>query len=173
MIYTDIHELANNIVLARSYSDNDVRHCRGVIATSGGFDPLHIGHIRIIRQSQSLDDEAVKWYPQDQLLIVIVNGDGFLTRKKGKPFMKLEERMEIINAIKGVDAVVPWDDGSQTVIGALAILKPNIFTKGGDRSSSDVVPEAEICQQIGCKIIYGVGGTDKVQSSSDLIKGIS
>lgn len=131
-----------------------------IIATSGGFDPIHVGHIRCIQQSKNA---------HKQLLVVIVNGDGFLTRKKGKPFMSHLERMEIVNAIEGVDYVVGWDDGSQDVIGAIEILKPNFFTKGGDRSSSDKVAEAEICEKVGCKILYGVGGFDKAQSSSALI----
>ena len=154
MIYESIEELAKNLENTRTY--------RRVIVTSGGFDPLHIGHLRCIQQSKQTDRD---------ILVVIVNSDGFLTRKKGKPFMPLAERMEIIDGLRDVDFVTTWDDGSQTVVGALEILKPNVFTKGGDRSSADKVPEAEVCDRIGCVIRYGVGGTDKVQSSSDLIKG--
>lgn len=153
MIYNSIEECAEHLKVAKTIY-------RQIIATSGGFDPLHIGHIRCIRASKTRSDE---------ILVVIVNGDGFLTRKKGKPFMSLAERMEIVDALYGVDFVVPWDDGSQTVSGALEILKPDIFTKGGDRSSADKVPEVDICNKIGCTILYGVGGTDKVQSSSSLI----
>lgn len=153
MIYHDIHKLARDL--------DTMRDDYGIVCTSGGFDPLHIGHLRCIRDSKNRSDE---------LLVVIVNGDGFLTRKKGKPFMPLAERMEIIDALRGVDYVVSWDDGSQTVVGALGIIKPNVFTKGGDRSSRDRVPEADICEQISCTIRYGVGGNTKIQSSSDLIK---
>lgn len=134
-----------------------------IVATSGGFDPIHIGHIRCIQESAAIASPGI--------LVVIVNGDGFLVRKKGKPFMLHEERMQIVDALRGVDYVVGWDDGSQTVVGALGIIKPNVFTKGGDRSSADRVPEVDICNQVGCRIVYGVGGTDKIQSSSDLIKG--
>ena len=96
-------------------------------------------------------------------------GDDFLERKKGYAFMPLEERMEIINAIKGVDFVVPWEtDGDQTVCGALELLRPRFFTKGGDRTDYTNIPEWDICQNIGCEIIAGVGG-DKIQSSSDLV----
>jgi D-beta-D-heptose 7-phosphate kinase/D-beta-D-heptose 1-phosphate adenosyltransferase len=154
MIYNTIEELAK-------YLESYNLPYRHLVATSGGFDPIHIGHLRCIQQSkQSLHD----------ILVVIVNGDGFLTRKKGKPFMPLAERMEIIDGLRGVDFVTTWDDGSQNVIGALEILKPHLFAKGGDRSSADKVPEAEVCAKIGCTILYGVGGTDKVQSSSNLIK---
>ncbi len=154
-MFETIEELAKNLQNAKAAY-------RRIVVTSGGFDPLHIGHLRCIQQSKESDRD---------LLVVIVNGDGFLTRKKGKPFMPLEERMEIIRGLKGVDFVTTWDDGSQTVVGALEILKPDVFTKGGDRSSADKVPEAEVCERIGCTIRYGVGGTDKVQSSSDLLKG--
>ena len=128
-----------------------------IVATSGGFDPLHIGHLRCLQESAKLG-----------ILVVIVNGDGFLTRKKGKPFMSLEERMEIIDGIRGVSYVMSWDDGGQTVSGALELIRPHVFTKGGDRSSAGVVPEFEVCERIGCEVVFGVGG-GKIQSSSNLI----
>lgn len=134
-----------------------------IVTTSGGFDPIHIGHIRCIQESASIATP-------NGLLIVIVNGDGFLTRKKGKPFMSHEERMQIVDALRGVDYVVGWDDGSQTVVGALESIKPDVFCKGGDRSLASNVPEVDICNKIGCRIAYGIGGVAKVQSSSDLIK---
>ena len=85
--------------------------------------------------------------------------------------MNVSERMEIISGIRGVDEVTTWDDGSQTVIGAIDILKPSYFTKGGDRSDPSVVPEYEICRKINCDIVFGVGG-EKIQSSSDLISNM-
>ncbi len=130
-----------------------------LVVTSGGFDPLHVGHLRCILDCSNLAD----------IVIVVVNGDGFLTRKKGKPFMNLVERMEIISGIRGVDYVVPWDDGSQTVTGALEILKPDIFAKGGDRDSSSNVPEFDMCQKIKCEVVFNVGG-HKIQSSSSLVE---
>lgn len=136
-----------------------------IVATSGGFAPIHIGHIRCIQESASI---AAHQYG---VLIVIVNGDGFLTHKKGKVFMPLEERMEIVDALRGVDYTVGWDDGSQTVVGALELIRPTVFAKGGDRSSSKVVPEFDICEKIGCRVVFGVGGKDKIQSSSNLIVG--
>jgi len=142
---------------------DDLRDIHQIVATSGGFDPVHIGHIRCIQESASIATTG-------GILVVIVNGDGFLTRKKGKPFMPHEERMQIIDALRGVDYVTGWDDGSQTVVGALELLRPHVFTKGGDRSLASNVPEVGICEKIGCRIAYGIGGTDKVQSSSDLIK---
>jgi len=136
-----------------------------LIVTSGGFSPCHKGHCRCLRDSAQL----AHYY--HGVFLVLVNGDGFLRRKTGRePFMKLDERLEIVDAIKGVDYAVGWEDESQTVVEALRQLKPTYFTKGGDRSSVDQVPEAEVCQEIGCQILYGIGGADKVQSSSWLIK---
>jgi D-beta-D-heptose 7-phosphate kinase/D-beta-D-heptose 1-phosphate adenosyltransferase len=134
-----------------------------VVATSGGFDPVHFGHVRCIL--------ATSLVRPPQKTVIIVNSDEFLIRKKGFAFMPLDERMEIIDAIKGVDYVVPWEDGTQFVSGALAQLEPDYFTKGGDRSSPDQVPELDVCKRIDCQIIFGVGGTDKIQSSSSLVKG--
>lgn len=134
-----------------------------VVTTSGGFDPIHVGHVKCIQES------AATAHPHG-VLVVIVNGDGFLTRKKGKPFMPHEERMEIIDALRGVDYVVGWDDGTQTVVGALEIINPDVFCKGGDRSEAANVPEFDVCNRIGCRVVFGVGGKDKIQSSSDLIK---
>ena len=138
---------------------------RTCVATSGGFDPLHVGHLRCIQRSCEIARQ------RGASVVVIVNGDGFLQRKKGFAFMPLEERMEIIAGLAGVDAVVPWDDGTQFVTGALEILRPVVFTKGGDRDSAENVPEFDLCERIGCKVEFGVGG-GKIQSSSDLVKAI-
>jgi D-beta-D-heptose 7-phosphate kinase/D-beta-D-heptose 1-phosphate adenosyltransferase len=138
---------------------DDYRGPADIVATSGGFDPLHIGHVRCIQESSQLPNS---------ILVVIVNGDGFLVRKKGQPFMCHDERMEIVAALDGVDYVVGWDDGGQTVTGALQLILPNYFTKGGDRDSSKNVPEFDLCEEIGCKVLFNVGG-GKIQSSSDLI----
>lgn len=140
-----------------------------LIVTSGGFDPLHIGHLRCLQESAKIKNEKKYLKGKRIRVVVIVNGDEFLINKKGKPFMKLEERMEIIAGIDGVDYVVPWYDGTQTVTEALRILKPIIFTKGGDRDSSSNVPEFDLCREINCEVLFGVGG-GKIQSSSWLIE---
>jgi D-beta-D-heptose 7-phosphate kinase/D-beta-D-heptose 1-phosphate adenosyltransferase len=140
-------------------------HGERLVVTSGGFDPMHVGHLRCLLESASIAKEI----GEDVKLAVIVNGDGFLVRKKGKPFMVARERMEIIAGVKGVDYVVPWDDGSQTVVGAIETLKPIIFTKGGDRDAAANVPEFDVCESLGAKVIFGVGG-GKIQSSSWLIE---
>lgn len=126
---------------------------------------MHVGHLRCLQQSAEI---AAAHNAQ---LVVIVNGDGFLKRKKGFAFMPAFERAEIVAGVRGVDAVVLWDDGGQFVTGALDILRPIFFTKGGDRDSAARVPEFDLCEKIGCKVVFGVGG-GKIQSSSDLVKAI-
>ena len=132
-----------------------------VVAISGGFDPLHVGHVRYIQEAMMLGTH----------LIAIVNGDSFLERKKKFKFMPLAERMEIVDAIKGVDYTIGYESDDQTVIGALLKIRPNIFAKGGDRTGPENIPEWDICQKIGCKIVTGVGG-GKIQSSSDLVNNV-
>jgi D-beta-D-heptose 7-phosphate kinase/D-beta-D-heptose 1-phosphate adenosyltransferase len=134
-----------------------------LVSTSGGFDPLHIGHLRCIQAASMLKGD-------NGLFVVIVNGDGFLMRKKGYVFMPQEERLELVAALRGVDYVVAWDDGGQFVTGAIEIIKPNIFAKGGDRSTAENVPEYDTCMKVGCHVVFGIGGHTKVQSSSDLVQ---
>jgi len=131
------------------------------VAIAGGFDPLHIGHIKHIEAASKLGD----W------LIVIVSTDRDMIRKKGYEFMPFEERIEIVKALKWVDEVVPSIDADGTVAKTLKVIKPDIFAKGGDRTE-DNMPENEIqaCKEIGCKIVYGVG--EQLQSSSGLVEGL-
>lgn len=138
-----------------------------LILTSGGFDPMHVGHLRCLIESASI---ALKSGPKTRLA-VIVNGDGFLLRKKGYAFMPEDERLEIIAGVAGVNYVIPWDDGGQTVTGAIEILRPIAFTKGGDRDAASNVPEFDLCEKIGTRVIFNVGG-GKVQSSSSLVGAV-
>ena len=147
----------------KSYTDS-IR--KDLVVTSGGFDPMHVGHLRCLQGSAVVVDVN-----PNTKLAVIVNDDGFLLRKKGYAFMPIEERLEIIAGVAGVDYVVPWDDGSQTVVGAIEVLQPVIFTKGGDRDKAENVPEFDLCKRIGCDVYFGVGG-GKIQSSSTLVESI-
>lgn len=129
-----------------------------VVMTSGGCDPVHGGHISCFKDSRQYGD----------FLVVVINGDEFLIQKKGKAFMPLEERMRIVDAIRYVDIVIPWYD--MDVIGALKLVRPNTFTKGGsDRSKPEEIPEWQICQDLGIDVKFGVGGFDKIASSSNYL----
>ena len=153
----------NSVQEFRKYIDKDDAWGKvPVYMTSGGFDPLHIGHLRCILETVEMAEKDGGY------VAVIVNGDGFLERKKGKAFMPAKERAEIIAGIRGVDASIIWDDGGQTVIGAISTLKPDYFTKGGDRQKPEDVAEWDICQDVGCKVLFNVGG-GKIQSSSWLL----
>lgn len=152
---------------AQELRDHCLKMNETLIVTSGGFDPMHVGHLRCLIESANI---ARKLGPRVRVA-VIVNGDGFLLRKKGYSFMPEAERMEIIAGVAGVNYVIPWDDGGQTVTGALDILRPFAFTKGGDRDAAANVPEFDLCEKIGAQVIFGVGG-GKVQSSSSLVGAI-
>jgi len=128
-----------------------------VVAVSGGFDPIHIGHIEMLNQARKLGDK----------LVVILNSDRFLKNKKGYVFMKFKERKAIIENIKSVDKVIPCIDKDQTVCKTLEKLKPDIFANGGDRTR-DNIPEVAVCKKLGIKMIFNVGGK-KIQSSSWLV----
>lgn len=132
-----------------------------VVATGGGFDPLHEGHIRLFKEAKKLGDE----------LVVMLNSDDQLKKKKGQTFYpSQDERREIIESIKYVDKVIIDPGKDVTCEEALKLVKPDILAKGGDRVEG-AMPEIElkVCKEIGCKIVYNVGGA-KVQSSSWLIK---
>jgi cytidyltransferase-like protein len=131
-----------------------------IVATSGGFDPIHPGHISSIQESKKYGD----------CVVVIVNGDNFLKAKKGKPFQDLETRCMIVSSIRGVDFVIPFEiENDQTVSVALEKLKPDIFTKGGDRVDETSIPEWETCRKYNIRVISGIG-LPKNWSSSDFLK---
>jgi D-beta-D-heptose 7-phosphate kinase/D-beta-D-heptose 1-phosphate adenosyltransferase len=136
-----------------------------MVVASGGFDPLHVGHIRYLQAAREI--KTGPWYRSR--LWVIVNTDEFLINKKSKAFMPLAERMEIINALACVDYVVPWHQEDNSVCGALEALQPKVFAKGGDRTL-DNIPEKAVCERLNIKMIFGVGG-GKIQSSSWLTDG--
>lgn len=136
-----------------------------LIAVSGAFDPLHVGNLKCIQGAALLKGV-------DGLLVVIINSDEYCIKKKGYVFMPLDERMELVAAIAGVDFVVPWHDDSVNVAAALEIIKPNIFAKGGAHNKNNSIPEADICAAVGCTVVYGIGGNTKMQSSSKLVENL-
>lgn len=130
-----------------------------IICVSGGMDPVHSGHIKMIKDASKYGD-----------VVVILNSDDWLIRKKGYKFMSWNERAEILASIKGVVGVEPVDDFDGTVCEALKRIKPDYFANGGDRKS-DNTPETSICNAFGIEMIWSVGG-EKTQSSSDLVNKI-
>ncbi|MBN2239285.1 MAG: adenylyltransferase/cytidyltransferase family protein [Dehalococcoidales bacterium] len=129
-----------------------------IVTVSGGFDPIHIGHVRMIQEAAKLGK-----------LIVILNDDNFLKRKKGYVFMPLEERKEILENIKGVESVFVSIDEDDSVCKSLEAIKPDIFANGGDRKVESEIREARTCRINGIEMVFNVGG-GKIQSSSWLTK---
>jgi len=128
------------------------------VVISGGFDPVHVGHIRYIQQAKMLGDT----------LVVILNNDNWLLKKKGTTFMPEQERKEILESIAGVDLVIlsmhEKNTQDMSVCKELLMIKPDIFANGGDRKKSNT-PEKDICEKYNIKQVFNVGG-GKVQSSS-------
>lgn len=130
-----------------------------IVCTSGGYDPVHPGHLSCILDSKKFGDTVV----------VVVNGDGFLTRKKGKPFQDIETRCQIMSYARGADLIVPFEiDNDQTVREALRRIKPHVFTKGGDRVSPETLPEWDACKELNIQVEFEVG-KPKQWSSSDFL----
>lgn len=132
---------------------------RKIVAVSGGCDPCHSGHIRMILEAATYGD-----------VVVILNSDDWLMRKKGYKFMSWEERAEILMAIKGVTDVVTVDDSDGTVCEALRRIRPDYFANGGDRKVGNT-PEGDVCAELGIEMLWNVGG-GKTQSSSWLIDAV-
>ena len=126
------------------------------VVVSGGFDPVHIGHVRLILAAAEYGD-----------VIVVANSDSWLYRKKGFVFMTWEQRREILEALKGVVRVEWVDDTDETVCEALKRIKPTYFANGGDRKD-DNVPEVAVCNELGIEMLWNMGG-GKIESSSDLV----
>ena len=137
-----------------------------VVMISGGFDPIHIGHIRYMQEAKKLGDK----------LIVVINNDNWLRLKKGSAFMPEKERKEIIESIGVVDKVVISAHSKNTkdmsVCQEIIKVKPNIFANGGDRFA-DNIPEFKLCNEMGVKMVFNVGRGGKIRSSSDLLRDYS
>jgi cytidyltransferase-like protein len=136
------------------------------VIVSGYFNPVHIGHIRMLQAAYKLGDSV----------IAIVNNDTQQLQKKGKIIMNEDERLEIVKAIKYVDVAILAVDKDRTVCQTLLLLSQHdtirnteiIFANGGDRDDSKKVPEADICERAGIKMVFDCGGTEKLNSSTNI-----
>lgn len=137
-----------------------------VVMVSGGFDPIHIGHVRYMQEAKKLGG----------ILVVVINNDNWLRKKKGKEFMAEIDRKEIIEALACVDKVIISSHLPNTkdmsVCEEIKKVKPHLFANGGDRFADDI-PEFKLCNEMGIKMIFNVGRGGKVRSSSDLLKEFS
>ena len=136
-----------------------------VVMVSGGFDPVHIGHVRLFQEAKKLGDE----------LVVVINNDNWQKLKKGYVFMPEHERKEIIEAFEAVDRVILSSHKKNTkdisVCEEIKAIRPHLFVKGGDRTYENI-PEVPLCEEIGCEMGFNVGFGGKVQSSSELVKKV-
>jgi cytidyltransferase-like protein len=131
-----------------------------IVLVTGGFDPLHSGHIAYFQAAKKLGD----------ILVVGINSDAWLTRKKGRPFMQFNDRKAVVQNIKGVDGVVVFDDtdgSSKDAIRKVRLNYPSdtiVFANGGDRTL-DNIPEMSV-EDNNVEFVFGVGGENKMNSSS-------
>ncbi len=128
---------------------------------SGGFDPIHEGHVEMIKASALASDGV----------IVLANSDKWLCRKKGKNFHTMKTRKTILENLKGVIDVIEFDDSDNSASDGIRKARqkyPNehlVFANGGDRGK-DNIPETSVCKELGVDLVFGVGGTNKANSSS-------
>ena len=133
-----------------------------IVLVSGGFDPLHSGHIQYFKSARELGDE----------LWVAINSDKWLTRKKGQAFMSFAERKSIIENLEMVNEVISFNDEDDTATQAIKQVKERnpkariIFANGGDRKKENV-PELNA---EGVEFVFGVGGEHKINSSSTILE---
>ncbi len=127
---------------------------------SGGFDPIHVGHLEMFKEAKELGDR----------LLVVLNCDDWLTRKKGKFFMSQDDRATLIKSIKYVDDVYVLQSERNDVGEAIEKFKPDIFANGGDRKDEASIPEAKTCKELGVEMVFNVGRSGKIRSSSELLK---
>lgn len=138
-----------------------------IVLVTGGFDPLHSGHIKYFRAAKLLGDH----------LVVGLNSDAWLTRKKGKPFMPFEERAAVIEELSSVDEVIEFNDDDNTACDAIELILSTkapswqlIFANGGDRINTNTPEYIKYKKHPDVKFRWNVGGSDKVNSSSWILK---
>lgn len=135
---------------------------QSLVLVSGGFDPLHSGHLCYLREASKLGDR----------LIVALNSDEWLIRKKGNFFLNFSERSSILKSLMMVDEVISFDDSNNTAIDAIkknhGKYKKIIFANGGDRNHNNIPELKEFRSNPDIEFIFSVGGDDKKNSSSSI-----
>jgi len=135
-----------------------------IVLVTGGFDPVHSGHIEYLKAARKLGD----------ILIVGVNSDAWLTRKKGRSFMPIKERAAIMRSLQGVDFVIDFDDSDGSAQNAIIMTRQSypqdriIFANGGDRGENNI-PEMNLDDPL-LEFRFGVGGDNKANSSSWILQ---
>ena len=135
-----------------------------IILVSGGFDPIHSGHIKLINDANKYGD-----------VVVLLNSDQWLRNKKGKEFLPFSERKIIMQNIKGVLEVIEFNDNDKTCIDGIkkakSLFKNKIikFANGGDRNNN-TTPEKKFCDENNIETLFGIGGNNKSNSSSWILK---
>ncbi len=130
------------------------------VLCSGGFDPLHVGHLRYLVEASEYG-----------IVTIALNSDAWLMRKKGYVFMPWDQRAELVRGLFCISGQVRQvDDDDGTICSALRQIKPDILANGGDRTKPNPAEHA-ICEELGIEEIFDVGG-DKIASSSDLVVNI-
>ena len=133
-----------------------------VVVVSGYFNPLHAGHVRMIVGAAALGDH----------LVVVVNNDDQQLLKKGRIIIPLEQRLEVVRALRAVDLALAAVDPDPSIGGTLRLVRdlvPDadlVFANGGDRSSSAEIAEAGVCAELGIATVFAVGGDEKLDSST-------
>ena len=133
---------------------------------SGGFDPVHIGHLRMFQDAKNLSNKV----------ILLLNNDEWLIKKKGKPFMNQNQRKEILEEFKSITEVIIQTSSEKSSSRAIEEFVNNnsnksiCYCNGGDRSNIKNILESDICQKLGVSLEFGIGGEEKVESSSQLTK---
>lgn len=141
--------------------NNDAASAKKYYIVSGGFDPIHEGHIEMIRASAAASDGV----------ILLLNSDEWLCRKKGKNFMNFHTRRVICENLKGVVDVLAFNDDDNSASDGISRAREKykdsvlVFANGGDRTK-DNIPESAVCQKLNVSLAFGVGGENKANSSS-------
>ena len=131
---------------------------------SGGFDPIHEGHIEMIKSAAAQSDGV----------ILLLNSDEWLCRKKGKNFMSYKTRFSICSYLKNVVDVLDFDDSDNSASDGIRKVREKyphdrlVFANGGDRTKENI-PECEVCKSCNVDLAFGVGGENKANSSSWLL----